>query len=75
MGLGVKLCILLLLSLAIFSSARNTISLSADEIGLAAQGRSLMAGLEDYDEPTANPGHDPPSRARGSGGNGGGRRG
>ncbi|GMI97174.1 hypothetical protein HRI_003386700 [Hibiscus trionum] len=75
MGFGVKLCILLLFSLSIFSSARNTISLSVDEIVLAAEGRSLTARMEDYDEPAANPGHDPPSRARSSGGNGGGRRG
>ncbi|MBA0557981.1 hypothetical protein Golob_015022 [Gossypium lobatum] len=32
-----------------------------------------MASVEDYEEPTANRGHDPPSRARGSGSNGGGR--
>lgn len=43
---------------------------------LAAEGRSLMASIEDYSEPTANRGHDPPSRTRGhSGKNGGGRRG
>lgn len=36
-----------------------------------------MASVEDYEEPTANRGHDPPSKARGSGSgiNGGGRRG
>ncbi|XWS74008.1 hypothetical protein CRYUN_Cryun02cG0178600 [Craigia yunnanensis] len=75
MGFGVKLCFFLLFTLAIFSSARNTISLSGNEIMLAAEGRSLMASIEDYSEPMANHGHDPPSRTRTSGGNGGGHRG
>ena len=51
--------------------------ITGDEIVLAAEGRSLMASIEDYSEPTANHGHDPPStsRTRGGGGNSGGRRG
>ncbi|XVE59432.1 hypothetical protein DITRI_Ditri05aG0046200 [Diplodiscus trichospermus] len=68
MGFGVKLCFFLLFTLAIFSSARNTISVSGDqEIVFAAEERSLMASIEDYSEPTANRGHDPPSRSRGGG--------
>ncbi|XP_022732272.1 protein PSY3-like [Durio zibethinus] len=74
MGFRLKLCFFILFTLAIFSSARNTISLSGVEIVLAMEGRSLTASIEDYDEPTANCGHDPPSRARGRGGNGCGHR-
>ncbi|OMO84363.1 hypothetical protein CCACVL1_10856 [Corchorus capsularis] len=63
--------------MAVFSSARNTNippSLSAgDEINVFTEGRSLMASLEDYNEPTANRGHDPPSRSIGGGGGNGGR--
>ncbi|MBA0880385.1 hypothetical protein Goshw_004169 [Gossypium schwendimanii] len=54
-------------------SAKTDLFYERDEIVLAIEGRSLMASVEDYEEPTANRGHDPPSRARGSGSNGGGR--
>ncbi|XP_022756629.1 protein PSY3-like [Durio zibethinus] len=76
MGFGVKLWFSFLFTLVIVSSARNTISVSGEEIVLAAEGRSLMASIEDYSEPTANRGHDPLSRTRSSSGiNGGGRKG
>ncbi|XVF46767.1 hypothetical protein PTKIN_Ptkin03bG0054900 [Pterospermum kingtungense] len=69
MGIGVKLCFFLLFTLPLFSLARNTISLpDEDEIVLTADGRSLMASMEDYGETKANPGHDPSSKTRGSGG-------
>ncbi|KAL4340173.1 hypothetical protein GQ457_08G001380 [Hibiscus cannabinus] len=74
MGFEVKLCFFLLFTLAVFSSARNTISISGDEILLAGEGRSLMMSIDDYNEPSANRGHDPPSRTRGGGGNGRGHR-
>ncbi|KAJ4725564.1 Alternative NAD(P)H dehydrogenase [Melia azedarach] len=77
MGLGFRLCLCLLLAFAVISSARNTVFLSAgkdhhDEmgIGIGMGGRSFMASsLDDYGEPSANRGHDPPSRGgRGGGG-------
>ncbi|GMI84099.1 hypothetical protein like AT1G07175 [Hibiscus trionum] len=75
MGFEVKLCFFLLFTLAVFSSARNTISISGDEISSVVEGR-FLASIEDYNEPSANRGHDPPSRtgARGGGGNGRGHR-
>ncbi|KAK8619819.1 hypothetical protein V6N13_066321 [Hibiscus sabdariffa] len=74
MGFEVKLCFFLLFTLAVFSSARNTISISGDQILLAGEGRSLMTSIDDYNEPSANRGHDPPSRTGGGGGNGRGHR-
>ncbi|XP_039028497.1 protein PSY3-like [Hibiscus syriacus] len=73
MGSEVKLCFFLLFTLVVFSSARNTISVSGNEIVLAAEERSLIVSIQDYNEPSANRGHDPPSSTRG-GGSGRGRR-
>ncbi|KAL6203428.1 hypothetical protein ACLB2K_027128 [Fragaria x ananassa] len=65
---GIRLCLSLLLAFAILSSAsRNTIhpfSVSVsdnDEMVMRMERRYLMARLNDYDDPTANRGHDPPS--------------
>ncbi|KAL6200353.1 hypothetical protein ACLB2K_030135 [Fragaria x ananassa] len=65
---GIRLCLSLLLAFAMVSSAsRNTIhpfpvSVSDnDEMVMTMERRSLMARLNDYDDPTANSGHDPPS--------------
>ncbi|KAJ4725563.1 Alternative NAD(P)H dehydrogenase [Melia azedarach] len=76
MGLGFRLCLCLLLAFAVISSARNTVFLSGKDhhdemgIGIGMGGRSFMASsLDDYGEPSANRGHDPPSRGgRGGGG-------
>ncbi|XVF46766.1 hypothetical protein PTKIN_Ptkin03bG0054800 [Pterospermum kingtungense] len=69
MGFGVKLCFFLLFTLPLFSFARYTISLpDEDEIVMSAEGRSLVASIEDYGETKPNPGHDPPPRTTANGG-------
>ncbi|KAB1225625.1 hypothetical protein CJ030_MR6G003730 [Morella rubra] len=68
MAIGARLCFCLLLSFAITScSARMGEYALVNEIMLATEGRSLMAvRVDDYEEPSANRGHDPPkTRARG----------
>ncbi|RXH84870.1 hypothetical protein DVH24_041638 [Malus domestica] len=73
---GTQLCVCLLLAFAVISSARNTVLFSDDEVVMAMkmEGRSLRVTTNDYDDPTANRGHDPsafaPSRVRSGGGGG-----
>ncbi|KAK8515714.1 hypothetical protein V6N12_075741 [Hibiscus sabdariffa] len=45
-----------------------------DGILLGEERRSLITNIDDYNEPSANRGHDPPSRTGGGGGNGRGHR-
>nr|GLL42935.1 protein PSY3-like [Ipomoea trifida] len=68
MGVGFRLCICLLFASAIISSsARNTISISGDEmLVVEMEGRSMEMRVDDYGEATANHGHDPRNRAGGS---------
>ncbi|CAN6692992.1 unnamed protein product [Malus baccata var. baccata] len=73
---GTRLCVCFLLAFAVISSARNTVLFSDDEVVMAMkmEGRSLRVTTNDYDDPTANRGHDPsafaPSRVRSGGGGG-----
>ncbi|KAL5748105.1 hypothetical protein ACOSP7_025140 [Xanthoceras sorbifolium] len=70
MGFEARLWLSFLLILAIVSSSGsariNVVSLSGKEMVLMG-GRSLKVNLDDYGEPSANRGHDPP-RSRGVGG-------
>ncbi|XP_024025488.1 protein PSY3-like [Morus notabilis] len=80
MRLGARLCLcLLLISFTVLScSARTTMLLSDENFVLGTKGRSLSVRANDYDEPIANRGHDPPSSSpsrSGRAGNGGSRRG
>ncbi|XP_068310147.1 protein PSY3-like [Pyrus communis] len=73
---GTQLCLCLLLAFAVISSsARNTILFSDDELVVAMEmeGRSLRVTTNDYNDPTANRGHDPSPassrvKSRGDGG-------
>ncbi|XP_050368232.1 protein PSY3-like [Argentina anserina] len=63
---GIRLCLSLLLAFAVISSAStNTIdsfSVSEnDEMVMTMGARSLKVRINDYEDPTANRGHDPPS--------------
>ncbi|XP_009338922.2 protein PSY3 [Pyrus x bretschneideri] len=76
---GTRLCVCLLLAFAVISSAQNTVLFSDDEVVMAMEmeGRSLRVTTNDYDDPTANRGHDPSAFAssRVKSGGGGGRKG
>ncbi|CAN0913019.1 hypothetical protein LINGRAPRIM_LOCUS331 [Linum grandiflorum] len=61
------LCVLLLLSSAVASFVA--------EQGKLSKGRSLKVSLADYDEPSANRGHEPRARASQGRGRGAGPRG
>ncbi|KAK0603996.1 hypothetical protein LWI29_011012 [Acer saccharum] len=72
MGFGGRLCLCLLLVFTIVASVSariNTISFSGNDQMVLMGGRSLKVSIDDYGEPSANRGHDPP-RSRGAGGNG-----
>ncbi|XP_068644529.1 protein PSY3-like [Aristolochia californica] len=70
----VALCCCLFFAMALVSSARNTVTITGVETG--PTGRSLLASLNDYSDPSANKGHEPhePKANSGGGGGGGGRR-
>ncbi|KAK9940795.1 hypothetical protein M0R45_017436 [Rubus argutus] len=80
MGFGsFRMCLSLLLAFAVVSSAsRNAIPFSVqdNEMVMTMEGmRSLKVSLNDYSEPTANRGHDPPSASKAKPGKVGGRKG
>ncbi|KAK2640717.1 hypothetical protein Ddye_022480 [Dipteronia dyeriana] len=76
MGFAARLCLCLLLVFTIVASASartSTISFSGNDQMVLVGGRSLKVLIDDYGEPSANRGHDPP-RSRGAGGSSGGGR-
>ncbi|KAF5744496.1 protein PSY3-like isoform X2 [Tripterygium wilfordii] len=73
MSLGVRLCLFLLLALSVVSSASDTL-VSGNKMALSVvepAGRSLRVIVKDYDDPSANRGHDPPQSGKVDGRGGG----
>ncbi|KAF8402632.1 hypothetical protein HHK36_010721 [Tetracentron sinense] len=68
MGVGLRLWWCLLFASAIICSARNTFSFSGNEMTEKMEGRSLKTITEDYNDPSANRGHDPRNKFGGSSG-------
>ncbi|GMN23707.1 hypothetical protein TIFTF001_000224 [Ficus carica] len=78
MGFRARVCLLCLLLISyaavLICSARTTVLLSDHEKFVVGMKRSLRVRTNDYDEPTANRGHDPPSSSRSRSGKAGGSR-